>query len=384
MRVLHSCGTWLSLTENWIHTSVSFLPPHVETAVVCDLVANRETYADVSLYTRPPSGRLHKALEAARYLASGVKYRGSSHLVTKSAREFGAQLIHSHFGPRGWRDSGAALKVGAKHAVTFYGSDANVQNARHTKWGNRYKDMFRHVGLVVCEGPALAEKIRLLGCAPDKVAVNHLGVDLTRYEYRPRAWDPREELRILVAGRFTEKKGIPDALEAIALVRKRVPLHVTLIGDAGPSQEQQAEKARILATISRLGLQSCVTLAGLQPHSDFLEAAYQHHIFLSPSLTPASGDTEGGLPVSFLELAASGMPIISTRHADIPELLEDRHSGFLSDERDPPALAASIEWMLGDRGRWGDVCLAARKVVEREFNAEIQGRKLAALYSGLL
>ena len=48
-----------------------------------------------------------------------------------------------------------------------------------------------------------------------------------------------------------------------------------------------------------------------------------------------------GLPVTLMEMAASGMPVISTRHADIPELVEHQRTGLLADERDVDGLVAS-------------------------------------------
>src|SRR5690606_39794503 len=66
----------------------------------------------------------------------------------------------------------------------------------------------------------------------------------------------------------------------------------------------------------------CSSDLGYQPWRALMDAAYRHHVFLSPSITASDGDTEGGAPVGLIEMAATGMPVISSRHADIPEVIE--------------------------------------------------------------
>ncbi len=69
---------------------------------------------------------------------------------------------------------------------------------------------------------------------------------------------------------------------------------------------------------------------GYQPHSTLFAEAYRHHIFLSPSVTASTGDTEGGAPVSLIEMAATGMLIVSTTHCDIPEVIKHGVTGLLA------------------------------------------------------
>lgn len=381
--VLHSCGTWLEVTENWLYTSVRSLPAEIRSSVVCSQRANDSLYGDIPISCLPGS-RWSKYSAALGYFASTRTYRGPVGFTVEAARRRRAEILHSHFGPMGWRNVRAARQLGIKHVVTFYGADANPVAAKTSRWLSRYEELFQNVSLVTCEGPALAGRLRQLGCPEPKIAVNHLGVDLERFAFRPRRWIPGTQLRVLIAGRFTEKKGIPLALNALRTIQKRFPLHVTIIGDAGASKEQQAEKTKILQAAAATGLEGCCQFLGMQPHSVFLEAAYDHHVFLSPSITAESGDTEGGLPVSLIELAATGMPIVSTWHGDIPELIKDRESGCLSRERDLPGLIESLEWLLESPVRWNDLASCARRVAENEFNAITQGIKLGELYAGIL
>ena len=91
---------------------------------------------------------------------------------------------------------------------------------------------------------------------------------------------------------------------------------------------------------------------GYQPHSTFLREAYENHIFISPSITANDGDTEGGAPVSIIEMAASGMPIISTRHCDIPNVVIDNKTGWLTKERDAKGIYNCLKWIIKYPDKW--------------------------------
>jgi glycosyltransferase involved in cell wall biosynthesis len=81
---------------------------------------------------------------------------------------------------------------------------------------------------------------------------------------------------------------------------------------------------------------------------------------------------------------ASGLPVLASAHAGLPEMIREGESGFLVPEADPEALAAGIGRALDASGRWPEIGAAARRTVELEFNAEVQARRLEALYAELL
>ena len=66
---------------------------------------------------------------------------------------------------------------------------------------------------------------------------------------------------------------------------------------------------------------------------------------LLPSITAQNGDTEAGAPVAILETQATGLPVISSYHADIPEVVVDGKSALLAPERDVGTLAKHLEYL---------------------------------------
>jgi colanic acid/amylovoran biosynthesis glycosyltransferase len=267
--------------------------------------------------------------------------------------------------------------------VTFYGLDVNYLPKSNPAWYDRYRRLFAAADRFLCEGSHMAQRLEQLGCPANKIDVHHLGVNVRKITFHPRVWQTGP-LRILMAATFKEKKGIIYGLEALGKLQSKFPLEITLIGDATAEPRSQLEKQKIMAAINRNHLVSRVHILGYQPYSRFMEEAYQHHIFLSPSVTAADGDTEGGAPVSLIDLSASGMPIVSTRHCDIPEVIQDEKSGLLADERDVDGLANALEWMAIHKDSWKPMAISGRQHIEAEYNAERQGIKLAAIYHHLV
>jgi colanic acid/amylovoran biosynthesis glycosyltransferase len=213
--------------------------------------------------------------------------------------------------------------------------------------------------------------------------VHHLGAEVDRIRFQPRTW-LAGPLRVLLAGSFREKKGFPDALEALGrLSRDLTDLEITIIGDADTDPRSQPEKARILSKLKEHDLASRVRLLGYQPHSVLFEESYKHHIFLSPSMTAQDGDTEGGAPVTLIEMAATGMPIVSTRHCDIPAVILHGKTGRLAPEKDVEALLEQLRWLVANRPLWEEMAKAGRSHVESEFDVVKQAGKLRDLYRSL-
>jgi colanic acid/amylovoran biosynthesis glycosyltransferase len=230
----------------------------------------------------------------------------------------------------------------------------------------------------------MASCVVALGCPADKVQVHHLGVALNDLPFRPREYLPTKPLRVLIAGSFREKKGIPYAIEALARLAGQTELEVTIIGDSDGSAASEKEKRKILQAIENCGLTDKTKMLGYQSHATLISEALDHHIFLSPSVTAQNGDTEGGAPVSIIEMAATGMPVVATRHCDIPEIVHDGVTGFLADERDTEGLVKCLERLVGQPDSWGELAQNARRHIEQSFDARLQGEQLGELYQSIV
>jgi colanic acid/amylovoran biosynthesis glycosyltransferase len=292
----------------------------------------------------------------------------------------GAHIIHSHFGHIGWANLVIAQREKIRHVVTFYGADVSLLPTQDKRWLSRYRELFDKADFFLCEGPHMAKELIKLGCPKEKVKVHHLGIEIENIPYKPRRWQDGEPLRVLLAASFREKKGIPYALQALSLVQHIVPVEITIIGDAGSDRSSKKEKRRILEIIANNGLQLNTRLLGYQPYSTFFDEAYKHHVFISPSVTASDGDTEGGAPVSLIEMIATGLPVVSTSHCDIPEVVRYGIDNWLAEERDVPGLVSKMQWLIENTDKWENFLLEGRRHIAREFNALQQGKRLSKIY----
>jgi colanic acid/amylovoran biosynthesis glycosyltransferase len=252
------------------------------------------------------------------------------------------------------------------------------------KWIKRYHELFDRADGFLCEGPFMANQLVLMGCSESKITVQHLGVEVQKIRFVPRRFDPGEPLKILIAASFTEKKGIPYALEAIADFRKKHPVSLTIIGDANPKNKDLAEKSRILAAIRNFNLNDCTRMMGFQPYSILFEEAFKNHIFISPSVKAANGDTEGGAPVSLIDMMATGMPVISTNHCDIPEVVVYDKKDWLVAEKDISGLVDRLDWLAANPEQWDSLVTIGRRHIEEEYDVVKQGNKLGQIYQNIV
>jgi len=376
--VVQRVRRWLRQTETWIYRQIVDLPPNVESHVVCDSREHADQFPYPRVHARQELPKWRRAVDVA---LTRTHFHAGRYLGVVALRT-GARLLHSHFGNEAFRAMPTARALGLKHVVTFYGYDVS-QLPRSPIWRQRYGQLFQHVDRVLCEGPYMRDQVVALGCPPQRAHVQHLGVDLSRIAFVPRVWSPGHTLRVLMAGSFREKKGIPFGLSALAELKRRRPsqrLQVTIIGGAGASPEQRAEERAIHNVVSEQNLTEDVQFLGYQPYERLLTEARDCHLFLSPSVVAANGDSEGGAPVSIIEMAAGGMPVVSSLHCDIPNVLTGDARRFLAPERDVPALVRCLEELLDGAAQWPALTRQVRDDLERRFDARRLVADLAQHY----
>jgi len=296
-------------------------------------------------------------------------------------------LVHAHFGPSGYSFLKLKKIFRLPLITTFYGYDLSLLPNQYPEWKKKYKKLFREGEFFLVEGNHMKRCLIELGCPEDKIIVQHLGIDLEQIKFIPRKLSNDEVIRILISSSFTEKKGIPYAVEAFGLVKQKNPelnLKLTIIGDSQGGTTGETEKKKILNIMQEYSLKDCVTMFGYQPYPVFLKELYRHHIFLHPSIHASNGDTEGGAPVSIIEASASGMPILSTTHCDIPEVVKDRESGYLVPERDIDALTERLEFLVFNPNLWNEMALNGRKHIEKNYDVKKQVQKLEEIYDKVL
>jgi colanic acid/amylovoran biosynthesis glycosyltransferase len=373
-RVAHYVKRWLEPTHTWIHAQVIH-QRRWQSMVLSERLQRPVRFPApdlVSLGTLPLPVRLLN-------LAT-IRVRGFAPALRTALRRSNVRVLHAHFGMAGYRAMPLARAAGIPLVTTFYGADLSLFPRRDPRWRQRYARLFEAGTLFLLEGPHMREQLIALGCPPDKAIVQRLGVDLERFAMQPRAPDGDGTVRILACGRFTEKKGIPHAIAAFAQAHRAFPqARLTIIGDAAGG-EDSTEKRAILDAIRTHDVAGAVELRGAQPYEALIAAYAEHHILLAPSVTAANGDNEGGSPVVITEAQATGMPVVATRHCDIPAVVQHGRTGFLAAERDVAGLGVLLTELLARPERWPALGAAGRAHIEAEYDVRRQADRLAGQY----
>lgn len=322
-----------------------------------------------ALATAP--GVTARALNPLREGRAGLTRSALYRLCALSARRGGYDVLHAHFGPVGnavwylselWR---------APLVVSFHGFDFTTWPRQHRP--GAYGRLFDAARLVTGNSRYSRDRLRELGCPGAKLRQINYAVDLADVPFRAREVRPGEPVRLLSIARLVEKKGLEYAIRAVGEVRRRHPdVQYDIIGD-GPLQQ------RLGALAAGLGLEQSVTFHGACDGAYVQHMLDRAHLFVLSSVTAADGDQEG-TPVSLLEAQAAGLPVLSTRHSGIPEIVRDGETGYLLPERDVAGLAERIAYLVEHPECWAALGRRGRANVEARHDRRTLGGELLGLY----
>ena len=232
--------------------------------------------------------------------------------------------------------------------------------------------MAKPLRLFICVSKFIRDRALEAGFPSEKLLVHYIGVD--RDVFSPSA-SLETSQGVLFVGRLVEKKGCEYLLRAMELVQRAHPrCELTVIGDGPlrPSLEVLARELNIRCQFR-----------GAQPAATVRESLRRARILCVPSVTAANGDSEG-LGMVFAEAQAMGVPVVSTTHGGIPEIVADRVTGLLTPERDYHALADALSVLLEDEDLWQKLHLAALQRIEQHFDLVTQTALLENIYTGVI
>jgi colanic acid/amylovoran biosynthesis glycosyltransferase len=286
-------------------------------------------------------------------------------------------IVYCHFG---WNGLYASMlrEIGAlsgKLVTVFHGADVSWQLQAFGT--DVYRPLFQRGELFLPISEHWQRTLIGLGCPAERVRVHRMGIDTTRFASVERSLAVGQAVELITISRLVEKKGVEYGIRAVGqLVARGRDVRYTILGD-GPLRPALEELIR------RLDLAERVTLAGPRDHDGVHAALARSHIAVAPSVTSQDGDQEG-IPVSLMEAMATGMPVVSTVHSGIPELVRDGVTGRLVPERDVDALARALGDLIDHPEGWPAMGQAARQHVLEHFAIDTLNDRLVAHFRELL
>jgi colanic acid/amylovoran biosynthesis glycosyltransferase len=284
-------------------------------------------------------------------------------------------LLHVHFGPLAALQHGLAQRLQAPLVVSFYGYDATERRfVESPRWRRRYRRLFDVTSAVVVEGPAMAARVQALGCPDEKLHVVRMPADAHSLQKcdAPKA----DGFLCVLAGRFIEKKGFDVGIRAFARALGDRPDARLLVVGGG---ELESELRRIAEDA---GIADQVSWGGRMPFPDFMRAIARAHVGLYPSRTAASGDSEGGAPVTLIEAQWLGVTSLVSSHDDLPFVTAPEGSVVLA-PTDVDAWAEALRELYSDPARVERMSAAARDFARAHHSPEENVRGREAVYDGV-
>jgi glycosyltransferase involved in cell wall biosynthesis len=198
------------------------------------------------------------------------------------------------------------------------------------------------------------------------------GLDVGNYQ--PASCPSPDKPILIAVGQLKEKKGFAYLLKACRILKDQGYHFACQIVGEGPLRQD------LEVQIRQQSLQDTVTLCGALPHQEVIDKYKQSTIFVLPCIVGADGDRDG-IPNVVLEALAMQLPVVSTRHSGIPEVVEDGVNGVLVPPADEVALAEALASLLDDPERRRRLGERGRQTVIENFDVAQNVRRLLAEFT---
>lgn len=318
------------------------------------------------------------------YLSEDVLYLFDGYLPTKFStdklktehpivaletllKEKEIDVVLAEYGPGGVEMANICKALSIPLLVHFHGFDAYRKDVLNT-YSAQYHIMFALAESIVAVSQDMKNQLEKLGCPREKIHYIPYGIHTEIFNMP----NTSTQHQFVACGRFVAKKGPQYTIEAFAKAYQQNPdISLVMIGDG-----ELLDECRALTHQKRLI--GPIHFTGTLRQSDISQIFSESICFLQHSFQPENKDKEG-TPLSILEAGAAGLPVISTLHAGIPDVVENNKDGFLVDEKDIDSMADKILFLSNNPSTAKEMGLHFQKKVLEFYTIERYINDLKAL-----
>jgi colanic acid/amylovoran biosynthesis glycosyltransferase len=297
----------------------------------------------------------HRFFEAI-YLGNRLKKAGIKHL-------------HVHFAGMAARTAWWVKKLfGISYSFTGHANDIFVEKPDQRV---PLKSLVAEARFVVSVSDYGVDYLRSrFPFAANKIYRVYNGINLAQFIPAEPAARP---VRIISVGRLIPKKGYAELVEACSILNKQgFDFHCTIIGGG-------TEHLPLRQLIAARGVDKIVELVGPKSQIGIVQLLAQSQIFVFPARRDETGDQDN-LPTVLIEAMASGLPIVASSLAGIPEIITDQVNGLLVPQQDPEALASAIQSLLLDPKKREDLGASGLSTAREKFSLVATVQELIGLF----
>lgn len=339
------------------------------------LYARTQTLPDVEAWAKKwwtpfsfRSRKIKKEIFSAWGVEGGRRRAAEAAWLGPRLRDAGVRHLHVHFAGRAARTAFWVWRhYGIPYSLTAHANDFFVDSP-----GLFLGDLFREAKFVVTVSDFSVRQ--LCGRFPESAEKMHRvynGIDTASFAKSVAEKEKMSRPSIVSVGRYIEKKGYSDLIQACALLED-LDFDCYLIGE-GAGESAMREQ------IMRLGLGGKVHVTGPKSEGQIRDFLHQARVFALACSTESDGGMDN-LPTVIMEAMAAELPVVSTRLAGVPEMVEERKTGLLVEEHAVPALAGALREMLEDRAKAEAMGKEGAAVARVRFDSRATSAELERLF----
>ena len=254
-------------------------------------------------------------------------------------------------------------KIKIPFVVHFHGYDASVNSVVETC--NNYKDVFNLASKVIVVSNVMKEKVENMGCTKNKIVLATYGPNDLFFNMKPTF----SKKQFISIGRFVEKKAPNLLILAFSKVVAKYPNYILKMAGDGV----------LLNTcenlVTHLGIGNNIQFLGVVNQEEYRSELQNSLAFVQHSITADNGDMEG-TPLAVLEASAAGVPVVSTYHAGIPDVIIHKQTGLLCEEKDVQKMAENIIELIENKELAIRLGTNGKARIKNEFNMNLHISKI--------
>jgi glycosyltransferase involved in cell wall biosynthesis len=255
-------------------------------------------------------------------------------------------------------------------AVHFHGYDASVNDL--IAKCNNYKTVFDLATKVIVVSEAMRHQIQTLGCPVSKIVKTVYGPNSEYLKIKP-SYNSQQFIAI---GRFTDKKAPYYTILAFLEVLKHYPKATLIMAGNGPLLNS------CINLVKHYNVKSNIQFVGVVNSNELSEYLKSSIAFVQHSIVAINGDSEG-TPVSVLEASLSGLPVIASKHAGIPDVIIDNETGLLFEEHHTSGMTKAMLKILKDPSLAKRLGETGKINISKNFNLNQHIKTLNTILSGI-
>lgn len=299
-------------------------------------------------------------------------FTSREYALINSLKAESVDVILVEYGPTACATLNVAQYLKIPMIVHFHGYDASMY-AIIAKYGAQYKKVFAYSSFVIAVSNKMKDALILLGCPEEKIVIAVYGPDPVFFNVNPLY----SSQQFVAVGRFVEKKAPQLTIAAFKKVVAEYPAaQLVMVGDGALLEVCKQE-------VGTLGLQGNVVFKGVQTAEEIQRLFRKSLAFVQHSIIATDGDAEG-TPVAILEAQAAALPVISTDHAGIADVVVHSITGLLVAENDVSGMANNMIALLREDGLAAQLGRQGRMRIREYYQLEQNLSVLESLIAGSL